>query len=56
MKWWWMRRPRARTLPHYGYREDEVPEYGVCRCGQVVRTDRLDLLAEHREVCAVRPS
>lgn len=38
--------------PHYGYDPAETPRYGPCpACGMTLRTDRLDLLAEHRDVC-----
>lgn len=44
-------------LPHYGYREDEIPRYAECeKCGETVRADRLDLLHEHRDVCRVKLS
>lgn len=38
---------------HWGYREGEVPEYGLCEhdCGQTLRIDRLDLIAEHEVTC-----
>lgn len=32
---------------HWGWQEDEIPEYRRCDCGQLIRIDRLDLLIEH---------
>ena len=38
---------------HWGYYPDEVPRYAPCPrgCGQEVRADRLDLIAEHLAGC-----
>lgn len=43
-------RHELRKLPHNGYHPDEIPDIGPCPegCGDKVRLDRLDLLAEHR--------
>lgn len=42
----------AGVAAHVGYQQDEIPTYQQCACGQLVRVDRLDLVAEHRDVCS----
>lgn len=41
-------------MPHDGYRGGEIPAYRECSCGELVRADRTDLMAEHAAVCPDR--
>lgn len=39
-------------MPHWGFQDGELPQYGPCEdCGETLRIDRKDLIAEHLALC-----